>query len=103
MTTLTVTAARQKLGHWLHRADQGENIGIFFGDKVIALRPVSVVSTDYAEIEYGLTPAELDAAAVRLVAETRTAATVPYTPGMLTRANRSDQTLPRRGKKARRR
>ena len=103
MTTITVTDARQKLGYWLRRAERGENIGVFLGNKVIAFRPVSVVSTDYAEIEYGLTPAEVDAAAARIAAETKSAQTVPYIPGMLSGANRTDKTFPRRGKKAQRR
>ena len=103
MTTLTVTAARQRLGYWLRRADRGENIGVFLGNKVIALRPVAVVSTDYAELEYGLTSVEMDAAAARLVAETKNAATIPYKPGMLTRGNRTHKTLPRGGKASRRR
>jgi hypothetical protein len=37
----------------LKRATNGEDIGISHGDKVIALRPVTVHSDDYALQEYG--------------------------------------------------
>jgi antitoxin (DNA-binding transcriptional repressor) of toxin-antitoxin stability system len=59
MTTLSPTKARSNLTVWLQKAAAGEDIGILFGDKVIALRPVEVESTDYAEKEYGVTKAEL--------------------------------------------
>jgi antitoxin (DNA-binding transcriptional repressor) of toxin-antitoxin stability system len=59
MTTLSPTKARSNLTAWLKKAAAGEDIGILFGDKVIALRPVEVESTDYAEKEYGVTKAEL--------------------------------------------
>lgn len=103
MKTITVTDARQKLGYWLRRAEKGENIGVFLGNRVIAFRPVEVVSTDYAEVEYGLSASEVDTAAARIMAETQAAETVPYKPGMLSRADRTDQALPRRRKKAQRR
>ena len=60
MTTLTITKARQKLGFWLRKASQGEDIGIIDGDTIIALRPVKIESADYAIREYGVTEAELD-------------------------------------------
>ena len=60
MTTLTITNARQKLGFWLRKASQGEDIGIIDGDTIVALRPVKVESADYATREYGVTEAELD-------------------------------------------
>jgi antitoxin (DNA-binding transcriptional repressor) of toxin-antitoxin stability system len=60
MTTLTITKARQKLGFWLRKASQGEDIGIIDGDTIIALRPVKVESTDYAAREYGVSEPELD-------------------------------------------
>jgi len=59
MTTLSPTKARSNLTAWLKKAAAGEDIGILFGDKVIALRPVEVESTDYAEKEYGVTKEEL--------------------------------------------
>ena len=54
MTTLSPTQARSNLTAWLKKAAQGEDVGILFGDRVIALRPVEVASVDYAEKEYGL-------------------------------------------------
>jgi antitoxin (DNA-binding transcriptional repressor) of toxin-antitoxin stability system len=60
MTTLSPTKARSNLTAWLKKAAAGEDIGILFGDKVIALRPVEVESTDYAEKEYGVTKEELE-------------------------------------------
>ena len=59
MTTLSPTQARSNLTAWLKKAAQGEDVGILFGHHVIALRPVEVESTDYAEREYGVTKAEL--------------------------------------------
>jgi hypothetical protein len=59
MTTLSPTKARSNLTAWLKKAAAGEDIGILFGDQVIALRPVEVESTDYAEKEYGVTKEEL--------------------------------------------
>ena len=59
MTTLSPTKARSNLTAWLKKAAAGEDIGILFGDKVIALRPVEIESTDYAEKEYGVTKEEL--------------------------------------------
>lgn len=89
MKTLTITDARQRLGYWLKRAERGEEIGVIMGATVIALRPVPIVAADYAETEYGLTSAEVKTAVARIVAQTRAAKTQPYTPGMLTRANRT--------------
>ncbi len=48
MTTLSPTRARANLTSLLKRAANGEDIGILHGDKVIALRPVTVHSDDYA-------------------------------------------------------
>ena len=59
MTTLTVTKARANLSAILEKAKRGEDIGIVSGDQIIALRPVTVSSDDYAWREYGATPAEL--------------------------------------------
>ena len=60
MTTLSPTQARVNLSSLLKRAAKGEDIGILHGDTVIALRPVTVHSDDYALQEYGVTEAELD-------------------------------------------
>lgn len=61
MTTLSPTQARSNLSSLLKRAANGEDIGILLGDKIIALRPVTVHSDDYALREYGVTENELDA------------------------------------------
>lgn len=107
MQTLTVTKARQNLGGWLKKAASGEEIGVIVGDKVIAFRPVPIVAADYAETEYGLTAAEVDAAAARIVADTRAAASaselVKYTPGMISRGTPAHKTIPRVRKRAKRR
>lgn len=60
MKTLTVTAARQNLGVWLKKTLQGEDIGVMIDGAVVAFRPVTVYSEDYATQEYGATPEELD-------------------------------------------
>ena len=59
MTTLTITKARANLSQLLEKAKRGEDIGIVCGDQIVALRPVTVSSDDYAWREYGATPAEL--------------------------------------------
>lgn len=53
MLTITPTNARANLSSLLGRALKGDDIGIVFDGKIIALRPVSVESTDYAMREYG--------------------------------------------------
>ncbi|HWF19833.1 MAG TPA: hypothetical protein VG754_11225 [Verrucomicrobiae bacterium] len=59
MKTLTITKARANLSALLEKAKRGEDIGIISGDQIVALRPVTVSSDDYAWREYGATPAEL--------------------------------------------
>jgi len=66
MKTLTITEGRGRLGHWLKKATEGEDVGFVFEGKIVALRPVEVTSTDYAFREYGLTEAEANAAARRI-------------------------------------
>jgi len=73
MKTLTITEGRGRLGYWLKMATQGQDVGFMFEGKVVALRPVEVVSTDYALQEYGLTPREIAAAEKRIGAELKTA------------------------------
>jgi len=58
--TLSVTKARQNLGEWVKRAIAGDDVGILYGDRVVALRPVEVHSDDYALREYAVTAEELD-------------------------------------------
>jgi len=60
MTTLTITKARANLSDLLEKAKRGEDIGIVSGDQIVALRPVTVSSDDYAWREYGVTPAGLE-------------------------------------------
>ena len=59
MTTVTITKARANLSELLEKAKRGEDIGIVSGDQIVALRPVTVSSDDYAWREYGATPDEL--------------------------------------------
>jgi hypothetical protein len=69
MKTLTITEGRGRLGYWLKKAVEGEDVGFMFGGKIVALRPVDVVSTDYALQEYGLTAKEMAVAEKRITAE----------------------------------
>jgi hypothetical protein len=52
--TLTVSEARPKLGAWLEKALRGEDIGLVWEGKIVALRPVEVYSEDYALRDYGV-------------------------------------------------
>lgn len=61
MTTLTPTCARANLSALLRRALKGDDIGIVLDGKIVALRPVTVESTDYAARVYGASPPELTA------------------------------------------
>jgi hypothetical protein len=73
MKTLTITEGRGRLGYWLKKATEGEDIGFVFEGRIVALRPMEVVSTDYALQEYGLTPAGMKAAEKRISAELKAA------------------------------
>ncbi len=73
MKTLTITEGRGRLGYWLKKAAQGEDIGFMFEGKIVALRPVEVVSTDYALQEYGLSVEEMAAAEQRIGRELKQA------------------------------
>ena len=66
MKTLTITEGRGRLGHWLKKATEGEDVGFVFNGKIVALRPVEVYSSDYALQEYGLTEAEANDAERRI-------------------------------------
>jgi hypothetical protein len=69
MKTLTITEGRGRLGYWLKKATQGEDVGFVFEGKIVALRPVEVSSNDYALQEYGLMPKEIARAEKRIEAE----------------------------------
>lgn len=73
MKTLTITEGRGRLGYWLKKAAQGEDVGFIVDGKVVALRPVEVISADYALQEYGLTPSEMAKAERRIGADIRKA------------------------------
>lgn len=73
MKTLSITEGRGRLGYWLKKAAQGEDIAFAFEGKVVALRPVEVVSTDYALQEYALTKEEMAAAEKRIGTELKSA------------------------------
>ena len=60
MTTFSPAQARVNLSALLKRAANGEDIRILHGDKIIALRPVSVHADDYALREYGVTEEKLN-------------------------------------------
>ena len=66
---MTATQARRNLSSVLQKALRGDDIGIVVRGKIVALRPVEVVSKDYAEREYGIKPAEMKRIAKRLHAE----------------------------------
>jgi len=83
MKIVTITEGRRRLGHWLKKAVAGEDIGFVIDAKIVALRPVSVRSDDYALQEYGLTKLEMNAAARRIEksisAERRRGTVKPFT------------------------
>ena len=86
MTTLSPTRARANLTSLLKRAANGEDIGILHGDKIIALRPVTVHSDDYALQEYEVTEQELDRFVRRMdrqIARERRAGTIKRYTGNL--------------------
>jgi antitoxin (DNA-binding transcriptional repressor) of toxin-antitoxin stability system len=60
MKTLTITDAKKNLGRLLTAAVRGEDIGIICGADIVALRKVSVESSDYAAREYGATPEQVE-------------------------------------------
>ena len=60
MKTLSVSEGRRRLGYWLKKAAQGQDIAFTIPGHVVALRPVEIYSDDYALREYGVTPKELD-------------------------------------------
>ncbi len=73
MKTLTITEGRGRLGYWLKKAAQGEDIGFLVEGKVVALRPVEVHSADYVLQEYGLSSQEMAAAEKRIASDIKSA------------------------------
>jgi hypothetical protein len=73
MKTVTIREGRERLEYWLKKAVEGEDIGFVVEGKIVALRPVGVVSTDYALQEYGLTPKEMAVLEKRIAARLKTA------------------------------
>ena len=73
MKTLTITEGRGRLGYWLKKAVQGEDIGFMCGGKVVALRPVEIHSADYALQEYGLSNKEMAAAEKKIAGHLKSA------------------------------
>ena len=71
MTTLTISKARANLSDLLEKAKKGEDIGILSGDQIVALRPVTVSSDDYAWREYGVSPQQMKRFAKRMEREIR--------------------------------
>ena len=72
MKTLTITEGRGRLGYWLKKAAEGQDIGFVVDGKIVALRPVEVTSTDYALQEYGLTEKEMEDAERRIASDLKT-------------------------------
>jgi len=68
MKTLSITEGRGRLGYWLKKAAQGDDIGFVFEGKIVALRPVKVYSGDYALQEYGLSSFDMAAVEKKIVA-----------------------------------
>jgi len=71
MTTLTISKARANLSALLEKAKKGEDIGILSGDQIVALRPVTVSSDDYAWREYGVSPQQMKRFEQRMELEIR--------------------------------
>ena len=70
---MTITEGRGRLGYWLKKAAQGEDIGFMFEGKVVALRPVEVYSADYALQEYGLSGKDMAAAEEKIARDIKSA------------------------------
>jgi hypothetical protein len=66
MKTLTISEGRGRLGFWLKQAVAGQDVAFVCEGKIVALRPVSVHSDDYALQEYTMTEAEMKSAARRI-------------------------------------
>jgi hypothetical protein len=66
MKTLTITEGRGRLGFWLKQAVAGVDVAFVCEGKIVALRPVTVHSEDYALQEYGISEAGMKAAERRI-------------------------------------
>lgn len=73
MKTLSITEGRQNLGSWLKRALRGDDVGFLVDGRVVALRPVSVHSEDYALQEYGIGEKQAERAYRAVKADVRAA------------------------------
>ncbi len=62
MKTLSIAQGRSRLGYWLKKAVEGQDIAFAFEGHVVALRPVEIYSEDYALREYGATAQEVEKA-----------------------------------------
>jgi antitoxin (DNA-binding transcriptional repressor) of toxin-antitoxin stability system len=71
MKTITITQARKNLSGWITRASSGEEIGIINGDQIVSLKPIQVTELNYAEAEYGLTPADMETIGANIKAESK--------------------------------
>jgi antitoxin (DNA-binding transcriptional repressor) of toxin-antitoxin stability system len=69
MRIVTAAEARKNLNHLLKSAKLGEDIGIVYGDHVIALRLVFIQAQDYCQAEYGASPAQMAAFTRRMNVE----------------------------------
>ena len=63
MKTFSIADARAKLGPLCQMALAGQDIGFVCDGRILALREVEVVSTDYALREYGLDEEQMKQAA----------------------------------------
>jgi len=81
--TLLVTEARPKLGHWVQRALDGEDVGLLWKGEIVALRPVTDKSDDWLLQEYNVTAKQADKSLRRAEREIRRARRIgkmkPYT------------------------
>jgi antitoxin (DNA-binding transcriptional repressor) of toxin-antitoxin stability system len=75
MKTLSITEGRQKLGSWLKRALDGEDVGFVVEGRVVALRPVQVISEDYVLQEYAITEKQAERAYRKVKSEVAKART----------------------------
>jgi len=84
MKTLSIAQGRTRLGHWLKKAVEGQDIAFAFEGHVVALRPVKIYSEDYALREYGATSGEMDQALAKAEREwkrdARRGKVKPFTP-----------------------
>ena len=73
MKTLSITEGRQNLGAWLKRALRGQDVGFLVDGRIVALRPVTVHSDDYALNEYAVSAKQLERAHKAVAADVKAA------------------------------